>query len=269
MFDSKEKNEKGTVVLIKPGGSIKIIQITDTHIIDDDAPLFSGFDTSVSLLQVIDNIRENESDADLILLTGDLIHEATKTSYHKLSEHLSTLSIPVFCLPGNHDDPEILNEIMTMNGYGLGKVIKAGQWLIILLDTCVKGEHRGELSNSELEFLETTLASHANTHCLIALHHHPVPINSPWMDAMSLTNTKELLSIIDKFDHVRALVWGHIHQEFELLRNNVRLLGTPSTCLQFKPESDVYAVDDKPPAYRKLELLEDGNIKTEVVYVLE
>lgn len=46
---------------------INIIQITDTHILDDGAPSFNDYDTSASLMRVINKILESESDADLIL----------------------------------------------------------------------------------------------------------------------------------------------------------------------------------------------------------
>jgi 3',5'-cyclic-AMP phosphodiesterase len=262
-------NEPITELKIKSPDSIKIIQITDTHIQDDGAPLFNDFDTSASLLQIIKSIKDNEADADLILLTGDLIHEATKSAYQKLVDHLLPLTAPVLCLPGNHDDVDMMNDIMASSGHDIGKVFKAGQWLIILLNTCVSGQHCGKLSSTELEFLQTTLESSSGTHCLIALHHHPVPINSLWMDAMALTNAKDFLNIIDDFDHVRAIIWGHIHQKFELIRNNVSLLASPSTCLQFKPKSDVFAIDEKLPAYRKLLLKSNGMLNTEVVYLSE
>ncbi len=255
------------IVKTKTTDSIKIIQITDTHIMDDDAPSFNDFDTSASLVQIIKKINKDESDADLILLTGDLVHEATKSSYQKLADHLSILTTPLLSLPGNHDDPDLMEYVMGANGYDTGKTLKIGPWLIILLNTCVIGEHSGELSDAEQEFLRTTLESNSDCHCLIALHHHPVSINSPWMDSMPLINAQDFLNIVDRFDHVRGIIWGHIHQEFEVIRNNVMLLGSPSTCLQFKPKSEVFAVDDKPPAYRKIELQADGIVNADIVYL--
>ena len=249
--------------------SIKVIQITDTHILDDGASSFNDFDTSASLQNIIKKIKKDESDADIILLTGDLIHEATITSYQKLAEHLSSLTVPVFCLPGNHDDLNMMTEVMEKNEHAVEKIIEVGDWIIILLNTCVTGEHSGKLSNSELDFLRKTLETYSDDHCLIALHHHPVSINSPWMDGMMLINSEEFLSITDEFEQVRGIIWGHIHQEFESSRKEVKLIGSPSTCIQFKPKSDAFAVDEKPPAYRKLELQVDGKIDTEVVYLTE
>lgn len=247
--------------------SIKLIQITDTHILDDSAASFNDFDTSASLHQVIEKIKENEADADAVLLTGDLVHEASKSSYQKLADHLSTLTTPLLCLPGNHDVPELMEYVMGDNGYDTGKTLKIGKWLIILLNTCVIGEHSGELSESELAFLRATLEANRDSHCLIALHHHPVSVHSSWMDSMILNNAEEFLQLIDEFNHVRCIIWGHIHQEFKSVRNNVSLLGTPSTCLQFRPKSDVFAVDKKAPAYRKIELLANGKINTQVIYL--
>lgn len=259
-------DEIGAEVIIKSSDSIKIIQITDTHILDNSASSFNDFDTSASLLQIIESINNNEADADLILLTGDLIHEATKNAYQKLADHLSALSLPIFYLPGNHDNPELMNSIMAFNGHAAIKTFKAGQWSIILLNTCVKGEHRGELSRSELTFLRATLEMNSSSHCLIALHHHPVSIKSEWMDAMGLTNAKDFFKIIDDFEHVRGVIWGHIHQEFEIRRNNVTLLGSPSTCIQFKPMSQSFTLDEKPPAYRKLVLQDNGTLNSKAIY---
>ena len=45
------------------------------------------------------------------------------------------------------------------------------------------------------------------------------------------------------------------------------LLATPSTCAQFLPNSDEFAVDPRPPAYRTFELRADGSLLTEVVWV--
>jgi Icc protein len=63
--------------------------------------------------------------------------------------------------------------------------------------------------------------------------------------------------------------WGHVHQSFDRRRHGVRLLGTPSTCAQFLPLSNEFAVDARPPAYRRLILRCDGTIETEVVWVEE
>ena len=75
------------------------------------------------------------------------------------------------------------------------------------------------------------------------------------------------LPITDRYACVRAIVWGHVHQSHDSRRKGVRLLATPSTCAQFLPHSDHFAIDPAPPAYRRLTLRADGTIDTEVVRV--
>ena len=59
-------------------------------------------------------------------------------------------------------------------------------------------------------------------------------------------------------------LFGHIHQEYERRRNSVVYLGSPSTCIQFHPTNNEFALDHCNPGYRWLELFSDGVIKTGV-----
>ena len=249
--------------------SINLIQITDTHILDDDmhSRSFDDFDTSASLKQVVKKIKSDENDADCIILTGDLVHEPSIDAYQNLADILLPLTVPLMSLPGNHDDPQMMEYIMGENGFDTGKLFDMDSWMIILLNSKLDNEHGGEMTEAELEFLRTTLESNPDKHFLVALHHHPISIESPWMDSMILKNGDDFLEIIDNFENVRAIIWGHIHQKFESKRGGVLLLGTPSTCKQFKPKAEAYAEDKKAPAYRKIELKADGKIKTKVVYI--
>jgi 3',5'-cyclic-AMP phosphodiesterase len=63
------------------------------------------------------------------------------------------------------------------------------------------------------------------------------------------------------------MVWGHVHQQFDSRRKGVRLLSVPSTCAQFLPHADQFALDPSPPGYRRLTLCADGSIDTEVIRV--
>ena len=94
----------------------------------------------------------------------------------------------------------------------------------------------------------------------------PVEIGSRWMDEIMLASADELFAIIDHQPQVRALLWGHIHQEYSELRNGVMLMGTPSSCIQFKPALDKLVLDTTQPAYRRLCLYPDGKLTTDVIY---
>jgi 3',5'-cyclic-AMP phosphodiesterase len=135
------------------------------------------------------------------------------------------------------------------------------------LDSCQPGMASGQLSASTLAQLDAALGSAPGRHCLVTLHHHPVPMASRWLDRVGLENAADFFSIVDRHRNVRAIVWGHVHQAYDGLRKGVRLLATPSTCAQFVPHADEFAIDRRPPAYRTLELQSDGGLLTEVVWV--
>ena len=87
------------------------------------------------------------------------------------------------------------------------------------------------------------------------------------MDGMGLETKAAFWSVIDANDGVEAVLWGHVHQNFDSYRDATRLIATPSTCSQFLPMTERFALDKKRPAYRHLELFDDGKIKSHVVRV--
>jgi Icc protein len=145
--------------------------------------------------------------------------------------------------------------------------VDLGRWRVVLLDSCLPGSASGRLSPESLSALDAALRSAGKRHCLVCLHHHPVPMASRWLDRVGLENAPEFLATVDRHQNVRAILWGHVHQTHDALRKGVRLLATPSTCAQFLPGSDDFAVDVRPPAYRTLELRPDGSLLTEVVWL--
>jgi Icc protein len=239
---------------------IRVLQITDTHIFESTEDSFDGLNASDSLAAVIRDINQQES-PDLVLMTGDLVHNPVTTAYLKLKRQLFSLEAPTFCLPGNHDDTVLMQRLLNENTVHTNKTIKAGQWRILLLDTCLDGSHAGRLKREELEFLEQSLERHPEKFVLVSLHHPPVAVGSAWMDEMMLQNPESLFSLLDNYEQVRVLIWGHIHQEFRAERRGVILYGSPSTCIQFKPGSDSYARDELNPGYSIIQLHGDGRLE--------
>ncbi len=102
---------------------------------------------------------------------------------------------------------------------------------------------------------------------MVCLHHHPITMGSRWLDTVGLAEPEAFWRVIDSHAHVRAVVWGHVHQVYDGRRGDVRLFATPSTGAQFLPKSDRYAVDSRPPAYRHFDLHADGRIDTAVHWI--
>ena len=85
------------------GQVIKVLQITDTHLFADSQGCLLGLNTEQSLQAVISQIRAHRHATDLILATGDLVHDGTAAAYRRIFSHLGSFDQPVYCLPGNHD----------------------------------------------------------------------------------------------------------------------------------------------------------------------
>ena len=251
------------------GKPIRILQITDCHLGRDADESLLGLKTADSLVDVLERAAEQEDPFDLVLCSGDISNDGTADSYDRfiqlVRQHIP--ATPLAWLPGNHDDPAGMRTIR----YAVPRsdYLSIGDWNIILLNSRVPFEERGELPQSELDRLERLLASDPTSPTLIFLHHQLVPVGSAWIDQYVVSNAADFFAITDQFDNIRAVSWGHVHQEFYRVRNGVDLLASPSTCVQFKPLSDDFTVDSAMPGYRAYELHSNGVYTTHVDRVTE
>ncbi|MGE0387465.1 MAG: metallophosphoesterase [Gammaproteobacteria bacterium] len=243
---------------------VRLIQLTDTHSSHHPEGEFYGIDTLASLRAVIDWLPHSAPFA-AVVVSGDLVSEESARAYRSLHDHLARIDAPVYCMPGNHDDIDLLRAHVPGGNVRLDAALDLGGWRIVLLDTRVAGSSDGWLADAELARLDAALAGAAGRPALVFLHHQPVPIGSPWIDSMMVGNADALFAILARHRGVRALVCGHIHQELDTARDGIRVLGTPSTCAQFVPNHHRYEVEPRPPGYRWLDLHADGRLDTGVV----
>ncbi len=241
----------------------RVLQLTDPHLMAQADGVLLGVNTRNSLQAVIDEVLKVHGQPDLVLATGDLAQDSSEQAYHVFAEKLQAFPCPSAWLSGNHDHRVRLQEVAALYGADHRHIVRNG-WQFILLDSSVAGKVYGELADSELEFLEQTLMQHPELPALVALHHHPVDIGSDWMEKIGLRNREALWRVIERFPQVRILLCGHVHQELDKEVNGVRLLATPSTCIQFTSGSSRFAVEPLSPGYRWFELRPDGNFHTEV-----
>jgi Icc protein len=245
---------------------LRLLQFTDLHLSPDESGRVRGVATRESFASCLAHARRHHAPVDALLLTGDLVQDDAR-GYLALQGLLAAGKVPVHCLPGNHDLPREMEALLGRPPFDLSAVLRYGPWTLVQLDSTVAGQHAGRLAPESLAFLDDVLARFSDSHALVVLHHQPVPIGSAWLDAIGLENGPQLLEVLGRHRNVRGLLWGHAHQAYDALHAGLTMMCTPSTCFQFVPKRDDFAVDDKPPGYRWLHLYPDGRIQTEVVWV--
>jgi Icc protein len=151
--------------------------------------------------------------------------------------------------------------------FKIGGATQFGPWTVVMVDTWTRDDAGGRVGAEQLAQLRRTLADHAGQHILMCLHHHPIAMRSGWLDQVGLRDADEFMALVREHDGVRGVLWGHVHQALDRFIDGVRFMATPATCAQFMPQSDEFAIDDRPPGYRVLELKPDGGIATEVCWL--
>lgn len=247
---------------------IRLLQFTDTHLMADPEAGLRGVRTQPSLRACIAHARRRHFPADLVAVTGDLVHD-DPGGYGALELLFDGLGAPVLLVPGNHDDPPELKRRLSGQPFQVAGTRTAGAWVVVMLETWFAGsaDGEGQLGRDELDRLEASLSAHRDRHALVLLHHPPLPMDAPSLDELGLLDAADFLEVIARHPQVRGVAWGHAHQSLDLYRGATRWMCTPSTCVQFRPRDPYFATDDRPPGYRVIDLHDDGGVASEVVWL--
>lgn len=247
---------------------IKLLQLSDSHLHQDAGTCLIGIDTDASLQAVVE-LASTEEDVTAILATGDLSQDGSLQSYDRFVKYLQPLNVPVYWIPGNHDDVRHFHHPDGDFPLPARTTLDLGSWRIVMLDSVVPGKDHGSLEQSELDYFAAQLNNCKAKHCLVVLHHQPVATGAEWLDTMQLCNHDAFIEVINRHSCVRAVIYGHVHQESSSDIDGIRYMSVPSTCFQFKPNSEGFALDDAQPGYRCLILKETGEIETAVKRLTE
>ena len=244
----------------------RIVQITDPHLFKDTNGELLGINTQASFSQVLSEIQQQQYDYDLVLATGDLVQDNSDEGYLRFRQEVKALNNKmVFWIPGNHDFQPKMFEILKEDSVSAKKHILLGdKWQILLLDSQVQGVPHGQLEAEELDWLKLKLQEHPERYSLVVLHPHLLSTGSAWLDQHNLRNANELAEVLAPFKHVKALLYGHIHQQVDSEWLGYQVMATPSTCIQFKADSNTFALDVAQPGWREIDLHADGHIETRV-----
>ena len=236
-------------------GVQKIIHITDTHLLNDANADFYGFNTKQSFEKVLYASLLQHADADCVLLTGDISQTGEEPSYRHLKTILEKSNLPVYAVPGNHDTPQYLRQVISGSPEETIQVVDEFCSPLVLVNSCKQGSHQGEVSGQSLRALERFLGVCKQSPIVVGIHHPPILTGSEWLDQLGLRNKQELLALFHKYSLQYIVLCGHIHQQLEVVSDNVHIMTTPSTCHQFTPYSQQMAIDQHgSPGFRIIKI---------------
>lgn len=235
------------------------IQISDTHLFEDPAAQLWDVAPDPMLDRVVGRLRVATPEPEFIVVTGDCSNDGSLASYVRLERKLQRLGAPIYYLPGNHDDPQVMAQRfggdVVAKPQKLVNAFAAAGWRLLLLDTVVPGQDGGSIGTAQRDWLKDMLAREPGVPTIVAMHHNPLPVGSAWLDTMTIDDAGELLAILDGAPQVKSVLFGHVHQEFKAARNGTAYLSAPSTFFQFKPRCDEFVADtERAPGARIISL---------------
>jgi 3',5'-cyclic-AMP phosphodiesterase len=258
----------------------KIITLTDIHILPGDQ-LLIGIDPKERLAQAVDHINRTQSDADLLIITGDLTHFGDTESYSILRSILAKLTIPVKILVGNHDIRanfvSAFPESETDRSGFVQFVTQLGGYKLIGLDTMNSPRlpdtrnGAGYLGAERLSFLAQALADQPDVPAILFMHHPAFKVGFPGMDAIALMDPDAFYDVIKDHD-VRMIVFGHIHRSISVSWRGINATGYRSLVDQMP--FDLVTVDSslavaEPPSYGVILLEGDTVLAHSVEFLTE
>jgi 3',5'-cyclic AMP phosphodiesterase CpdA len=214
-----------------------IAQITDTHVRPYAKPCYGRVETNALLRQAVRALVELRPRPDVVLATGDLVDRGTVEEYEILRDLLAPLSMPVYLIPGNHDDRANLRTVfehahLRQDDRFLHYVVEDHPVRLIGLDTLVPGRPEGELCEQRLAWLAARLAEAPERPTVLFMHHPPFASGLGHMDRYDCGGAEALGGLVRGHPRIERVLCGHQHRSVQVRWHGTLASIAPSTAHQ-------------------------------------
>jgi 3',5'-cyclic AMP phosphodiesterase CpdA len=247
-----------------------LAQISDPHL---GEPAIGGVKPKKSLREVIAAVEGLPNPVDAVLVSGDLAEHGAAAEYALAAEMIGRLGVPVHVLPGNKDDRATMREAFDLPGEGdapLDYAADLGPLRLVVIDSTIPGEDRGDFEPAQLEWLDATLARAAEQPTIVAMHQPPLVTGMADWDSVIMrpSDRAALAAVLERHPQVRAIVGGHLHRIAASSLAGRPVIVAPSTFVQARPDFETEKVKLR-DHFRGflLHLLSDGELSTQVEIV--
>ncbi|GAA1272969.1 metallophosphoesterase [Kitasatospora nipponensis] len=153
-------------------------------------------------------------DLDAVLVTGDVADHGLPAEYEQARALLASRH-PVLVCPGNHDDRAAFRTTLLGQPEStapVNRVHRAEGFVLALCDSSIPGRHDGFLADETLAWLADVLdGTPAGVPVLIAFHHPPALLHSPYIDGLRQFGEQRLAELTARHPAVVAFLTGHAH----------------------------------------------------------
>lgn len=227
-----------------------IAQISDTHVTSADAP------AATQVRRAVDHLLRLPAPPDAVIVSGDCANGGRAEEYELFRELLRPLPMPVYVVPGNHDDRERLMAAFGPQGAGalpgfVQYTVEGWPVRLIALDTHVPSSDAGELCDARLGWLAERLAEAREQPTLIFMHHPPFRTGLHVFDQIGLSGADALGELVARHPQVERIVAGHVHSAMLRRFGGTVAQTCPATAYQLLPDVQQHArleVVFEPPA---------------------
>ena len=235
--------------------------MSDLHLTKDGCPIWET-NTMEHFNRSIDVIR-GMKDIDAIVVTGDISNDGSEWTYKYADRLFSSLGIPTFCCPGNHDSLKVMLEECNPSFFKvLPQSCIIDGWNLILLNSVIQDDEdpnqnkaRGFLSEASLNYMIQKLEEGFPS--IIALHHPPLEPGG-WLNRKLLDNRDDFNKIISLYDNVKLVIYGHIHYFTNVLKGHVRYCSSSSVGFAFDKDLPKFQIADGYEGINLIEIINDS-----------
>jgi len=227
-----------------------VAQLSDPHVMSAGERAFGRLNTGEMLGRAVNRVLQLDPLPDVVLLTGDLADGGAPGPYQELRRQLAPLPMPVYLMPGNHDERAALREAFPEAHYlrqdpdFLHFDVDLGALRLIALDSLVPGKVHGALCAKRLTWLEQRLEEQQDKPVVLAIHHPPFTTGIARMDDYGMqAGAAEFAEIVSRHPRVERLLCGHLHRPIQARWAGTLAMTAPSTAhqitLDLRPEASL------------------------------
>jgi len=221
----------------------RLLQISDCHLVAEPDGWFCGVQPYRQLQMLLSQLRANQPDA--VLLTGDLTQDHSLQSYLLIAALFSDWTCPVFYLPGNHDDMELMQHAFRSAPFSAQTELSLGDWRLCLLNSTGPTPAGYFDSARQQQFQQQLTTYPPEAAVWLFCHHHISPMGS-FIDEHIQLDAAALWQIIGSDPRIKGLAHGHCHYAYAKQQQGLQLVGCPASSVQFLLTPDYQPVAARP-----------------------